>query len=121
MSLFQLGEFTLHSGQKSNFKVECDSLTNVDWGTIAQIISDKFNFDKVVGVGRGGQKLAKALEPYAFHSVRFPLLIVDDVLTTGASMEEERAKWPGYACIGAVVFARGKCPNWVWAWWNIGE
>ncbi|KKL20362.1 hypothetical protein LCGC14_2456230, partial [marine sediment metagenome] len=39
------------------------------------------------------------------------LLIVDDVLTTGASMEKQRAGRTN--TIGAVIFARGDCPAWV--------
>ena len=37
------------------------------------------------------------------------MLIVDDVFTTGASMEALHT--PGD--IGAVVFARGLCPSWI--------
>jgi hypothetical protein len=45
----------------------------------------------------------------------WPHLIVDDVLTTGASMEAARAKlWPGSLPLGVVIFARGPCPDWVW-------
>jgi orotate phosphoribosyltransferase len=40
-------------------------------------------------------------------------LIVDDVLTTGKSMEEMRKKHSNVLTIGVVLFARGKCPKWV--------
>ena len=40
------------------------------------------------------------------------MLIVDDVLTTGASMEHERARCSGRT-IGVVLFARGPCPEWI--------
>jgi hypothetical protein len=43
-------------------------------------------------------------------------LIIDDVLTTSRSMEDERtlqamAGRPN--CLGAVIHARGPCPDWV--------
>lgn len=49
------------------------------------------------------------------------LLLVDDVLTTGGSLEALRASYlvqpkPGYArdqIQGAVMFARGECPTWI--------
>jgi hypothetical protein len=62
-------------------------------------------------------RLAKALEPFA--SLKGPRLIVDDVLTTGGSMERARDKHRGQGpagrpgIIGAVVFARGQCPHWI--------
>ncbi len=49
----------------------------------------------------GGLRLAQAMQPYVSSSG--PLLIVDDVLTTGQSMEKHRA---GREAIGAVIFMR---------------
>lgn len=100
--LFQTGNFALHSGAWSNWKVECDSLTEEDWRTLAAMIADRVSFGRVEGVPRGGLPLARVLQPY-----REPgdptLLIVDDVLTTGGSMEEHRA---GRDAVGYVVFNR---------------
>jgi hypothetical protein len=47
------------------------------------------------------------LQPYVTSG---PVLIADDVCTTGASMEEARA---GRDCIGVVAFTRGSIPAWV--------
>ncbi len=127
--MFEAGDFTLASGAKSGFKIECDSLTDSDWAGLAQLIITKgfkqtpygrqnlgYNFRDVVGVPRGGLKLAEHLKPYATGDMHSPLLIVDDVLTTGGSMEKlktsiDKTKFP--YIIGLVVFARGSCPNWV--------
>lgn len=111
MNLFQCGQFTLHSGFHTNFKIDCDALTKGDWASLAYYIVCNFSpFRSVEGVPTGGLSLAEALAPYHTEAQHHPLLIVDDVLTTGASMEEQRA---GRDALGIVVFARGKCPDWV--------
>lgn len=108
-ALFQLGNFTLNSGEQSNFKIECDAFVDEDWTTLAWLLAERLPpFGKVEGVPRGGVRLAKALEEYARHSDT--LLIVDDVWTTGGSMERHRA---GRDAIGAVVFARKPVAKWV--------
>jgi orotate phosphoribosyltransferase len=108
--LFRLGAFTLNSGRKSQFKIDCDFLTDDDWDALAWLIANRVPyFGSVEGVPRGGVKLASALLPYVTSG---PALIVDDVLTSGGSMERRRA---GRDCLGAVVFARGPVPPWVQA------
>lgn len=57
--------------------------------------------------------MAVALKPYATGE---GLLIVDDVLTTGRSMEKQRSKREAK---GIVLFARGPCPLWVEAVWML--
>ena len=114
--LFQFGDFTLHSGQRTDWKIDCDALTDSDIETLAKIISQRFRFSRVEGVSTGGLRLAKALENYC--SLRERLLIVDDVLTTGASMEKQRA---GREATGVVIFARGDCPAWVTALFQASE
>jgi len=112
-SLFQLGNFTLHSGSKSYYRINCDVLTDDDWSALARMVYERVDrFREVVGIPQGGLKLAEALKPYCAPILRYPILIVDDVLTTGNSMKELR-KEIGTVCIGAVVFARGKCPSWI--------
>ena len=114
MNLFEKKKWIMHSGAESDFKIECDALTFADWGTVAHSIAKHFSFSKVIGVPRGGLELAKALKKY--EKSLGPLLIVDDVLTTGASMEEMRETYlEQYKnnIVGIVLFARGKCPYWV--------
>lgn len=112
-NLFQSGDFTLHSGQRSNFKIDCDALTDADWETLAVMAVERLEyFTAVEGVPRGGLKLAAALEKHKTTCADFEpqLLIVDDVLTTGASMEKQRADRD---TTGIVVFARGPLLPWV--------
>ena len=116
--LFQLGNFILSSGRLSWFKIDCDYLTREDWSALAKMIrEDAGSFSRVYGVPRGGMKLAGFLEQYCVPTQSYTCLVVDDVLTTGGSMERMRQEIRGINAeseiIGAVVFARGPCPPWV--------
>lgn len=106
MSLFSWGSFSAHSGQELQWKIDCDFLSDADIETLAKVISLHVSFGKVIGVPTGGSRLAIALQKYATRGV---LLIVDDVLTTGASMEEFYEE----GAVGVVLFARGPLPSWV--------
>lgn len=122
-NLFKLGEFTLHSGSKSNFFIDCDALPDESWEALAHELYERIpRFRKVIGIPRGGIKLAEALKPYRFPNPEYPILIVDDVLTTGNSMEVERQKY-NESVIGAVIFSRGTCPKWIYPLFrmNLGE
>ena len=110
MTLFVNKEFAGHAGGTLKFKIECDALTNEDVETIASIVARTHRFRIVYGVPRGGLRLARALEKHL--SPDGDILIVDDVLTSGKSMEEAREQCGGDA-IGIVIFARGQCPSWV--------
>ena len=106
--MFVLKEFITHSGLRRPFKIECDNLTYKDWECLAWIVSNMIgSFGSVEGVPRGGLLLANRLKDYITEG---PLLVVDDVFTTGASMEQQRNK--RYAK-GAVVFARTTPPDWI--------
>lgn len=119
MSLFEKVNFTSHSGKQLDWKIECDALTDEDWECIAYIISKRFKFGRIRGIPNGGLKLASALEKYCDEiACKTVILIVDDVLTTGSSMEEVRNEEikniKGVRIIeGIVLFARGKCPDWI--------
>lgn len=108
MSLFIQGGFRLHSGAFSAWKIECDNLTDEDIETLALMLSEILpTFGSVEGIPRGGLRIAEALEPYVTNGSP---LIVDDVLTTGRSMETQRA---GREVLGAVLFQRGPGLSWV--------
>lgn len=118
MNLFQLGDFTLNSGRKSRLKIECDAWTAADVDCLAFLIAKRVGpFGSVEGVPRGGLRLADALAQYEEHGDGIPHLIVDDVLTTGGSMERLLAarnrEGKTYRVMGAVVFARGNPLPWV--------
>lgn len=118
MSLFVNTEFTAHAGRQLKFKIECDALTDEDIGTLAAIIARNYTFRRVCGVPRGGLRLAQALEKYV--SPEGLTLIVDDVLTSGMSMEKAREDYEDET-LGVVIFARGPCPSWVQAVFQLSE
>lgn len=99
--------FAMHSGAATDFKIECDALTDEEIETFAMLVARAFKFGRVDGVPRGGWRIANALQKYC---TRGPRLLVDDVLTTGGSMELGRERDTD---IGVVLFARGPCPEWV--------
>jgi hypothetical protein len=106
--LFQQGEFKLHGGAPSKWKIDCDALSSDEIETVALMLAEILPpFGSVEGVPTGGLRLAESMRQFRTSG---PLLIVDDVLTTGGSIEECRN---GREAIGAVIFARGKCPTWV--------
>jgi len=116
MNLFQLQETVLNSGQVSDFKIECDALTDADIECLAAIIGKNIIFRNVVGVPTGGDRIAAALKKYEKPEFEYlPTLIIDDVLTTGNSMEKMKVELKNVSpdIIGVVLFARGECPDWV--------
>lgn len=116
-TLFKWGEFTSHSGLSLPFKIDCDALTDDDISCIAKYIASKQSFGVVEGIPSGGLRLSKALEEYAVFEAPFNVLIVDDVLTTGRSMELRKAEQPPQVhpddIVGWVMFARTEIPNWI--------
>ena len=137
MNLFKSGTFKLHSGEQSNYIIDCKVFSDQDWYTLAQISVDKLPpFGIVEGVPTGGLKFAEKLRnhatcetcghsyyPHSGHTITQAscydcklfkpinkLLIADDVFTTGQSMVEQLGNRDG---IGIVVFARRKPPSWI--------
>lgn len=129
MNLFQTGTFTLRSGEVSVYKIECDALTDDDWDGLA-VMAFQFlpQFCHAIGVPRGGLKFADSLNRVGKNfgnstgNEVHPVLIAEDVVTTGGSMERfkesiERkdtlsTNLPGF--IGISVFARKETwPDWV--------
>ncbi len=114
----QRKQFVMHSGEPSGFKIECDNLTDEEIDTFAMLILNNMEeFYDVYGVPSGGTKIAETLKPYKHYTGK-KFLLVDDVLTTGYSMEEARVhlvkqKVPFKDIMGVVLFARTKAPEWI--------
>lgn len=118
MPLFQPKAFTSAAGLSLAWKIECDALTPEDWAGLAYVVSLKLKFDRVIGVPTGGLRFAKALQEYSSRGQQ--TLIVDDVLTTGKSMELVRIGVTG-PVTGVVAFSRGKCPQWVYPIFQLND
>lgn len=118
MSLFQAKEFVGHAGGVLEWKIDCDYLNPLDIACFARLIDRRFNFRAVWGIPRGGRLLEHALSNYTRHHSK-NILIVDDVFTTGKSMEEYKNTLLNEGIEdeeniqGIVLFARGPCPSWV--------
>jgi hypothetical protein len=116
--LFQSIDFTSHSGLDLSWKIEMDALSDPEWFTIKKMIMELTPpFKEAVGIPTGGSKLGDLLNEHGTGKEEDPICIVDDVLTTGESMEYfltqyQRNRRP-FTAIGWVVFARGQCPGWV--------
>jgi len=116
MNLFIKEDFISHAGLPLTWKVECDALTKNDYEALAKIVSEKIEFRDVKGIPRGGIPFENALKQYSSHKDSDPLLICDDVYTTGTSMREVYED----GAIGIVVFARNKISDdWIKAIWQI--
>jgi orotate phosphoribosyltransferase len=119
MNLFQGEYIFLHSGEPTDFKIDCDALSDEDIKQLAKIIARKVKFSKIYGIPNGGSRLALALEPYKTEDSN-TFLIVDDVLTTGGSFRATESwvrrdfKWTG-EIKGFCIFARKpeNKPAWV--------
>ena len=113
--LFITGPFVLHSGEETDFLIDCEGLEDKDLEALAHMAYHKMGIvpRAVEGIPEGGLRFADAMRSviegrrgYVQHG---PLLIVDDVLTTGTSMEKACGQ-PGFAlnvnAVGCVIFAR---------------
>ena len=121
MGIFQQYNFTSHSGLSLDWKIECNELDNEDYRTLAHLVAKKYKFYEAIGIPHGGEPFAMALNEY-IREESDNLLIVDDILTTGKSMEEMRshafvrASWITEVSNiqGIVIFSRIKdVPKWI--------
>ena len=129
--LIERGDFKLHSGYVSSWRINAEALDEATLEAIVQTAVGVLRpFGRVVGIPRGGIRIAEVFKRYV-QSDDYPhrTLIVDDVLTSGRSMEQERKSrlqsriQTQPTVEGFVLFARTQdLPIWVRAfftcnWW----
>ena len=115
MSIFKVGDFTLNSGSKAKWEIDCDDFTKEDWEALALMVKEQnFDFGRIVPVPKGKSsspidnalRFADALQQYITPNSSVTL-IIDDVYTTGGSITACRDTLEkGTLCWGVVVFAR---------------
>ena len=82
----------------------------------------KTPFSKAIGIPRGGVPLAEALDEYSTRSINDPVLIADDVYTTGTSFRQFVSEnYPNSEIIQWCVFARTPPRNGVNALFTMPE
>lgn len=115
--LFQLGDFELHSGDKSDWIINCDALSDGDLEALAALAAKGLRpFHHVHGIADGGLRFAAAMEEHRTIAVPHSYLIVDDVMTTGRSMLEKKRQYNAQERTqGLVIFSRTSDPvlDWV--------
>ena len=93
IDLFQKIDFTSHSGLDLSWKIEMDALSRDEWECIAHMISEQsVPFREAIGIPRGGTILGTLMNQHGTGKREDPICIVDDVLTTGGSMNEFKRK-----------------------------
>lgn len=111
--LIKHGSFVSHSGLTLPFKIDADALDDESIDNIAQVLIARLpTFGPVLGIPRGGLRLAAAIRRCRVGSWDDPVLIVDDVASTWASMEEARLSHPD--AVGAVIFDRSTIRRPAW-------
>ncbi len=94
------GEFTLHSGQKTNIEYDVNAMLTSNY-YLRQILDRISKSDHYVGIATGGAIIARTIsleKKSKFSMIKdgelkgdFPSgkwILIDDVTTTGASLEE---------------------------------
>lgn len=123
-NIFKNGNFVLSSGKESNFKIDCDDLSDDDIEFFARLISQNIKFKEVYGIPTGGTRLADALLKYCIFDYNAAYLIVDDVMTTGNSFEKAKETLSKYPkIIGVCIFCRDKYtkPDWVRSIFDVAD
>lgn len=105
--LFQKIDFVSHSGIDLTWKIEMDALGKKEWKCLAHMIMEYEHrpFCEAIGIPSGGVYLGALLNEHSTKNKEHPYLIVDDVLTTGRSMEEYAKKYNNNV-MGWVIFSR---------------
>lgn len=108
-NLFSNEPVTGASGKSLTWKIQCEALTDEDWEWVAHRAVEIYPFFRdVVGVPTGGERFAEAVRKNFDTTRDAPVLIVDDVLTTGHSMLRyaEKLGLRGVDVLGVALFDR---------------
>lgn len=138
MSIFKNQRVHKADGRVLPFVIDCDDMTDAELGIFAKMIIDRYpDFADVIHpnshYGSVAPRLAKAiceLRPAIPYEQAKYVLVVDDVVTTGASMEkckqDHEASKPlaaspwGY--VGVSIFSHGhSIPQWIHPIFAIGD
>ena len=109
IDLFQKINFISHAGLPLTWKIECDAISPEEWIVLAHIIREfePRNWRAAVGIPRGGVALGEALNKYGTQNIDDPVLVVDDVYTTGKSFRDYVTEnYPDEEVLQWCVFAR---------------
>ncbi len=128
-NIFRYGKVNLSSGEESNYKIDCDYLTDDDIEFFARLIAQNIKFKKVWGIPTGGTRLAKALLKYCVIDHHAPCIMVDDVMTTGNSFEKAKKEFEKSEIlrftdlVGVCIFCRNlsKKPDWVKSIFDVSD
>ena len=100
--------------ERENIRISRENGEDFPWSK--DEIFQNGRFLNVFSIPRGGIPFEKALKPYCSNNDNDPLLICDDVYTTGTSMREVYED----GALGIVVFARNEIQDdWVKAIWQL--
>lgn len=118
-SLIESGKFTLSSGQETAWRFNEEGLSDETLDALAKIVCRTWIVglaDQIVPAEHGGIRFANALR-YKHAKIengrKQHTLVVDDVFTSGRSMERERLKYEE-PVIGLVILERKPSPTWVY-------
>ena len=109
MDLFQDVDVVGHAGGRLTWKIECDALSTEEWRVLGNLILhyEKRPFRVAIGIPTGATELGNILNQYATGESQHPVLVVDDVYTTGTSFREfKEAHYKDEHIIQWVCFAR---------------
>jgi hypoxanthine-guanine phosphoribosyltransferase len=117
--MFKWQPFKSHAGKPLSWKIECDDLTQEDIDCLADIISMTHSYRNVEHPPTKSANLINLVSKLALRTSPdgdYDYLIIDDVLTTGKSMEDiYRHLYTNHykKTKGVVIFARSECPDWI--------
>lgn len=107
--------YNLKNNQEpSHFRIDEEEISDKDLEYVAWLYSRTQKYGLVLSIPTGGDRFAKFLRAYSDVVNSSTVLIVDDVLTTGTSMNELKNMMDRKLDIrGVVLFSRGETPDWI--------